>query len=380
MGRRRGIRDSRGRIQIDYSWQGERRREVLPWRDTDRNRAKAELFKAELDECTTELDLYRAYARHHPDSRFHAGKTVEVLLVEWLERIKRTIAPSTFRDYLNSVEHHLVPTLGKRHIQELRWRHIRDFLEGYPDASKKRLHNLLIPLKQVCDRAIENEEILISPMHGQKVGGKASGHNPDPLTLDEMQALIRKAEAGFGNMIDFACWTGLRTGELIALSWSHVDWVADVVRISANVAGGVKKRPKTAAGVRDVVLLPPARDALLRQKALTVLAGDRIFHDPLTGKPWTNDSAIRKRWMPLLTRAGVRYRRPYSTRDTYASRLLSAGENVLWVARQMGHRDWLVLRRSYAAWIDDAANGGAAIAAQLAPKTATPRQRPRENS
>lgn len=43
-----------------------------------------------------------------------------------------------------------------------------------------------------------------------------------------------------------------------------------------------------------------------------------------------------------LRKAGVRYRYPYQMRHTFASQALSAGENAMWVARQMGHRDWTI--------------------------------------
>lgn len=38
-------------------------------------------------------------------------------------------------------------------------------------------------------------------------------------------------------------------------------------------------------------------------------------------------------------------------RHTFASQALSAGENVIWVARQMGHRDWTITAKKYARWI-----------------------------
>lgn len=361
----RGIRIVNGRIQIGYTFHGERRREVLAWRDTPRNRAKAAILKADLDECATAIDLFRVYERHYPDSKFHCGHTIAALLADWLERSQKTVAPSTYRDYWNSVTHYLVPAFGNLHIQSLRWHHIRDFLEAQDGRSRQRLHNLLIPLRHVCNRAVEDEQIPASPMRGQKLGGTQSDHEADPFTREEIAALIRHADAGFANQIEFACWAGLRTGELIALTWEHVDFLNRKILVKENRVGGVTKAPKTKSGTRMVDLLPPALDALTRQKALTFLAGGAVFHDPLTGQPWVSDSSIRKRWMPLLKRAGVRYRRPYSTRDTYASQLLSAGENPMWVARQMGHRDWQVLRRSYAAWIDADAAGGLAIRATL---------------
>jgi integrase len=40
-------------------------------------------------------------------------------------------------------------------------------------------------------------------------------------------------------------------------------------------------------------------------------------------------------------------------RHTYASMMLSAGENPAWIARQMGHADWGMIRRTYARWMPD---------------------------
>lgn len=54
-----------------------------------------------------------------------------------------------------------------------------------------------------------------------------------------------------------------------------------------------------------------------------------------------------------LKKAGIRYRNPYQTRHTYASMLLSAGENPMWVAQQMGHKDWAMIRRVYGRWIPE---------------------------
>ncbi|MNP80041.1 hypothetical protein D3C76_1780160 [compost metagenome] len=55
-----------------------------------------------------------------------------------------------------------------------------------------------------------------------------------------------------------------------------------------------------------------------------------------------------------MKKAGVRYRRPYQTRHTYASMMLSAGEHPMWVAKQMGHSDWTMIARVYGRWMPSA--------------------------
>lgn len=96
------------------------------------------------------------------------------------------------------------------------------------------------------------------------------------------------------------------------------------------------------------MLQPQAREALLSQQTYTSKNGEIVFHDSRTGEPWKNDQAIRKIiWMSALKKAGLKCRNPYQTHHTFASTLLSRGENPLWVAQQMGHKDWGQIRKVY---------------------------------
>ncbi|MGY0565348.1 MAG: tyrosine-type recombinase/integrase, partial [Paraglaciecola chathamensis] len=95
-----------------------------------------------------------------------------------------------------------------------------------------------------------------------------------------------------------------------------------------------------------------ARDALLKQQSLTS-DSEFVFHDSKTDKPWISDQPIRKRvWIPALKKASIKYRNPYQTRHTFASTLLSRGENPMWVATQMGHKDTSMIFRVYGRWIN----------------------------
>ncbi|MEO6918566.1 MAG: tyrosine-type recombinase/integrase [Collimonas sp.] len=179
----------------------------------------------------------------------------------------------------------------------------------------------------------------------------------DPFTIDE-QATILKSLTGQGrNLIQFAFWTGLRTSEYVALNWTDIDFVRGGVYVSKALTQHAEEpeKPKTAAGKREVKLLPLALEALENQKSFTWLKGDEVFQNPNTDERWDGDQAIRKTlWAHALKRGGVRYRKPYQTRHTYASMMLSAGEHPMWVAKQMGHADWTMIARVYGRWMPDA--------------------------
>jgi integrase len=176
----------------------------------------------------------------------------------------------------------------------------------------------------------------------------------DPFDVDEISIILKNATPQIRNLFQFAFFSGMRTSELIALKWSDIDWGKEVIHVSRAVVEKQTKSTKTNAGIRDVVLLPPAREALQAQKSHTFLAGGPIFNNPRTDEPWETDAQIRKTaWVYVLKKSGVRYRNPYQTRHTYASMLLSEGENPWWVAEQMGHKTIEMIMRHYGKWIPD---------------------------
>lgn len=111
---------------------------------------------------------------------------------------------------------------------------------------------------------------------------------------------------------------------------------------------------KTRAGTREVKLLPPAIEALHAQKPHSFLSGGVVFLN-VNGKPFTGDQQIAAHWLRLLLRAGIRYRNPYQTRHTFASMMLTAGENIHWLAQQMGHTSITITMSHYARFMPDQA-------------------------
>ena len=146
---------------------------------------------------------------------------------------------------------------------------------------------------------------------------------------------------------------------LCALRWSDINWDKSKIRIekAKTQYAKVDETTKTISGTRQIKLLSPALDALLKQKELT-FKNERhierhIFLNPFDGLPWKGDQPIRKAWVIALRKAGVRYRNPYQTRHTYASLMLSADESLSWISSQMGHSTTAQTTAAYARYIDD---------------------------
>lgn len=363
-------------IEISFMYRGVRCRERVPLKPTPANLKRAENHRAAIlhaitagtfDYATTFPESTRAklFARQPGDVQ-----SVKAYLHTWLTRQEKHLKASTFKDYKKIVNHRLIPWFGDMMLSDLKRKDVRAKLDEV-ESGNKTLANIQSVLRKALADAAEAELIDVNPLAAwrySRVEAPKTSDDVDPFTIDE-QALILENLAGQGrNLIQFAFWTGLRTSELVALEWGDIDWNRGEVRISRAMtqASDEPEVTKTASGKRDVKLLRSAREALEAQKAFTFLAGAEVFQNPKTGKRWDGDAPIRKTlWTHALKKAGVRYRRPYQTRHTYASMMLSAGEHPMWVAKQMGHADWTMIARVYGRWMPDADATAGSKAEQL---------------
>ncbi|RZB35948.1 MAG: hypothetical protein SRB2_02613 [Desulfobacteraceae bacterium Eth-SRB2] len=58
--------------------------------------------------------------------------------------------------------------------------------------------------------------------------------------------------------------------------------------------------------------------------------------------------------MPALEKAGIKYRAMAQTRHSFATNALSCGENPLWIAKVMGHRNTEMIIKVYGKYVEDA--------------------------
>jgi len=367
---------SKSTIEIDFYYQGGRCRERIRLEPSPANLKRAAQHRAAILHAisTGTFDYLTTFPDSSKAKQFAArsGKalTVEKHLDAWLAAKKPQIKASTANDYRKIIDGLLIPHFGERPLAELKRSEIKIWAATL-EAGNKRIANILSVFRAALQEAFEDELIESNPLAGwtyEKAAAPTDAQDDiDPFTQEEQFAILSKLDGQARNLVQFAFWTGLRTSELVALNWADIDFLRGIVRISKATTQAGKdavESTKSRAGLRDIRLLAPALSALKDQKSFTFLKGVEIFQNSRTGERWTGDGPIRKTmWTPALKRAGVRYRYPYQTRHTYASMMLSAGEHPMWVAQQMGHADWAMIRKTYGRWMPDTEvdSGGKAV-------------------
>lgn len=365
---RNGVRAiSESSIQIDFEFRGIRCRERLKLAPTPVNLKRAEQHRAAILHAIERGSFDYSVTFPNSKRRFlfaeykGAGYPLADYLETWLDRQKQHLKSSTWDDYRKIVFNTLIPAFGRTHLSDLKRPSVREWCETQ-DVSNKRLANIQSVLRAALQDALNDELIELNPMHGWKYARKDAPQlqdDVDPFTAEEQAAILKSCrEPQHRNLFQFAFWSGMRTSELAALEWGDIDFLRGIARVSRakTQAANDAESTKTRKGTRDVKLLAPALEALEAQKQYSYLAGGAIFLNPRTGAAWTGDQPIRHgAWVPALRLSGVRYRRQYQTRHTFASMMLTAGESPIWVAQQMGHSDFTMIARIYGRWITDAA-------------------------
>ncbi|KVS11206.1 site-specific integrase [Burkholderia multivorans] len=293
------------------------------------------------------------------------GVATSLLLGDWLDRwlAAQRIERSTRDGYATAIkfwketacdETHTKP-LGGVSIRSLKAIQIQTAIANRPDLSGKTINNYLSVLRAALALAVTDKFIAENPTEAVP-RAKHQKPTPDPFDRDESDRIISEAERAYPgqvhNLTEFWFWTGLRTSEIYGLEWPQIDLASATMLVAkAYVRGEQLDRTKTKVA-RLVHLNSRAMAALQRQRQFTQMAGGRVFLDPRYNEVWHDEDAFRRTyWEPMLRRLGIRYRRPYNMRHSYATAMLMVGMTPAFCAKQLGHSVEMFLN-TYSKWID----------------------------
>ncbi|EMW4538872.1 site-specific integrase [Salmonella enterica] len=353
-------------INITFTYKGVKCREPLS--NLEVNNKNIKYAERTLGEIHNKIERGTFnYAEYFPRSarlkifgNAASGKTIKMYLDEYIDICEtRNLSPSTIGGYkkcrsaLSSL--HILPA------SELTPAALKLWIQNQK-TTLKTIRNQLSFLRSSLDEAVTDGVLQINPVslvtasrYQSNKSDAESSYIVDPLSPAEVSALLTSTgNKQWENLFRFAIQTGLRSSELCALRWRDIDFVEKTAHVQSASVSGVTKGTKTKAGTRKVELTEEAMIALNDQKPFSFMKDGCVFEDPKTNKPWASADAIRKKaWVPTLRKAGIRYRNPYQTRHTFATRLISRGVNLFWLAAQMGHKGPEMLFRHYGRYLKE---------------------------
>lgn len=354
-------------IRIAFTWHGKTCRETLreggvELAPTASNEKYAKRLRKEIVDTIAAGNF--KYGDYFPDSP-HAEKvivnTFGSLADDWL-KAKGQLEAGTLDKYRLSVAFWKRKIGADKPLPSITYQFLAGLIGAHSWPSGKSANNQLIVLRGIMGFEFIGPRAGSNPMIGIK-NLKVVKRLPDPLTAAERDMILADMAKHYDlrvvSYFKLMFFTGLRPEESIALQWGDWDQNHQTIRIQRvrTFKGSERDGSKTNT-VRDVDLVPQAIEALIEMKAHTFMKRDDIFENPVTSKPWHSEASQRDHyWKPCLKRLGIRQRRCYVTRATYATVGLMGRVNPAYVAAQLGHTDAKMLFEKYAKWINGADHG-----------------------
>ena len=292
--------------------------------------------------------------------------TVAELSSEWLSRKESDVAPSNYRTLESAWRTHVEPKWGRRRIADIelgeveRW--IADLGRSVTDAkgetSKKGAGATTIiraygVLAGILDDAVKTRRLAANPARGVENLPRKSRKRHVYLSAADVDRIAGESGEHRALVLTLA-YCGLRWGELVALRVRDVEFLRkrltvhdNAVQLGVKHAVGQTKSRKT----RSV----PVPQFILDELSTQCQGKDRddlVFPGP-NGRYLPRPKSTRGWFAGAVKRAGVQTITPHDLRHTTASLAVSAGVNVLALARMLGHTSAKVTLDTYADLFDD---------------------------
>nr|WP_028941585.1 site-specific integrase [Pseudomonas vranovensis] len=358
-------------IRIRFTWNGERRNETLAYPQTAKGVKAAADLRAQVVSLAKHgvLDEKR-YAELFPNSSYGARPT-EILFGEyaqsWLDSLE--VVKDTRVNYKGLMNNYWMPYLAALPMTAVTPMVLRKVVAETEWKSSTVKRAAIARVKAMFRAAVYDEVVERNPAASIQLPQKVR-KQIEPFTIEEADALIAWMYANFSKCLqgvaafyEFAFYTGMRTGEIMALRWDEIDFeqkTAHVCRIV--VENQVVERTKTKY-TRTVMLNSRALGALAAARRI---ADDRAKHkrrvstsSPFIFQPSGSSPHMKSPEIPgqhfnrAVEALGIPPRSQYNCRHTYATMCLMSGMNPAFIAGQLGH-SVQVLLSTYAKWLNSA--------------------------
>ena len=294
---------------------------------------------------------------------------------------------STLQNLDSEVRVHLAQFFGERAVSSITAEDVADLVRTLERTmAPKTVRNVIATLSAVLrfGAAPRRRWVTSNAATGAELPAVPEAEEVRYLDLDELDLVIAHAPSGPFRELDVVLWrtaamTGLRRGELLALRWEDVDWLASRIRVRRNYVRGAFGTPKSRRSTRSV---PMAREVAVAVEALsatTESAPDAlVFGHPQTGEP-LHTAGTGRRFTRALVAAGLPHHRFHDLRHTFGTTMAAAGVPMRTLQEWMGHRDVTTTQRyaDYAPGLEDAglverAFAGSRRGPVVVPKSANP--------
>lgn len=274
-------------------------------------------------------------------------KNISQIADLWKEEKRQFVKKSTLAAYSLIVETHLQPAFGN--LTAVTENDVQDFvlhkLNG--GLSQKTIKDMIIVLRMILKFGAKKNYCVYAPIDVIFPTDRER-QELEVLSITNQKKIMRFVEDNFTfrNLGIFICLsTGIRIGEICALTWNDIDTDNGVIHIRKTIQriyireNGIRHTelmidtPKTATSIRDI---PMTKDLLSVLKPLRKVVNDSFFvltNDSMPTEPRTYRNYYKK----LLVKLDIPPIKFHGLRHSFATRCIESHCDYKTVSVILGH-------------------------------------------
>lgn len=230
------------------------------------------------------------------------GLPWETVIEEWHDKHFPTLAPTTLRGYNAAYERALEEFKGES-VKDITPRMIQKYINDFARLgyAQKTVSTQLQMFQMAFDYAVVQGYVDTSPCTAITIPSGLK-KTPREAASAEDEAKVKSHPKDW--LLPYLIlYTGLRKGEVLALTYKDIDLDNDVIHVTKSVYHENNhphiKLPKTKKGYRDVPILYPLKPYLPNKKS------DKFVFSMDGGKTPLSEMQYQKLWKEYVEKTGI---------------------------------------------------------------------------